>query len=159
MKRLGIILLFCCVYMVCNGQGYDTAYYTQAFGYRVTSVSQPRLFDCVDLWLGTKYRLAGSNEDGIDCSRFAITIYNYAFGQNIDGTADELYRSCTITKMFTAAQGDLIFFKLGRKRVSHVGIYLGDNKFAHASSSKGIIISDVNEPYWKNRFAGFGVIK
>jgi lipoprotein Spr len=154
-----IYFVLSCIALAAKGQGYDTAYYSQAFGYKVSAVNNKRLFDCVDMWLGTKYKYAGANEDGIDCSRFAITIYNYALGQQIDGTSDELFHKCELNKTYTAAQGDLIFFRVGRKRISHVGVYMGDNKFAHASTSQGIIISDLNEPYWKNRFAGFGVIK
>ena len=49
-------------------------------------------------------------------------------------------------------EGDLVFFKINSKSISHVGVYLGDDKFAHASSSKGVMISNLNEAYWKRYY-------
>jgi lipoprotein Spr len=49
-------------------------------------------------------------------------------------------------------EGDLVFFKIGSKSISHVGVYIGDNKFAHASSSKGVMISNLNDSYWQRYF-------
>ena len=135
------------------------AYYSQCFGYEVTSIENQRLFDCVDLWIGTKYKLSGKDEDGIDCSRFAMMVYNYVYAKPINGNADVLYHETNRESKAYLKQGDLVFFRIGRKRISHVGIYMGDNKFAHSSTSHGIIISDLNEPYWKKYFAGGGTIK
>lgn len=135
---------------------YDLCYYSQSFGYCVTQINNTRLFDCIDLWAGTRYKLSGTNEDGIDCSRFAMMVYNYVYGKSIDGTADELYHKCNKIEKDKLLQGDLVFFKTGKRSISHVGVYLGDSKFAHASSSSGIIISDLNEPYYKKYYAGGG---
>jgi lipoprotein Spr len=49
-------------------------------------------------------------------------------------------------------EGDLVFFKINSRAISHVGVYLGDNKFAHASSSRGVMISNLNEPYWRRYY-------
>lgn len=139
-------------------QQFDECYYSQCFGYQVSEIDNERLFDCVDLWSGTRYKLAGGDEDGIDCSRFVMMVYNYVYGIHIDGTSAELYARCKPVSKSELKEGNLVFFRTSRKRVSHVGIYLGDNKFAHASTSSGIIISDLNEPYYQKRFAGCGII-
>lgn len=164
--RWVIVLLFCSS-ITSNAQQsntdslnqYGVCYYSQCFGFQVTNIKNDRLFDCIDLWTGTKYKFAGSDLDGIDCSRFAMMVYNYAYGKKIDGTADELYNKCRHLDKDELEQGDLVFFKTSKRRISHVGVYMGDNKFAHASSTSGIIISDLDEPYYKKYFAGGGVIE
>lgn len=164
MKRSILIsLLFLALTQTVSAQDRVTnfiySYYSQCFGYEVTSIENQRLFDCVDMWIGTKYKLSGKDEDGIDCSRFAMMVYNYVYAKPIDGNADDLYHKTNHESKTELKQGDLVFFRIGRKRISHVGIYMGDNKFAHSSTSQGIIISDLNEPYWKKYFAGGGTLK
>lgn len=138
---------------------FNYSYYSQCFGYEVTSIENQRLFDCVDLWIGTKYKLSGKDEDGIDCSRFAMMVYNYVFAKPINGNANDMYNQTQHEKKAELKQGDLVFFRVGRKRISHVGVYMGDNKFAHSSSSHGITISDLDDPYWKKYFVGGGTYK
>ncbi|MEO8150848.1 MAG: NlpC/P60 family protein [Bacteroidia bacterium] len=164
--KLSFIFLLCCFCKLYAQQAnadslkqYELCYYSQCFGFPVTAINNDRLFDCIDLWTGTKYKLAGSDLDGIDCSRFAMMVYNYAYGKTIDGTADELYKKCRHIDKDELEQGNLVFFKTSKRRISHVGVYLGDNKFAHSSSSNGIIISDLDEPYYKKYFAGGGVVE
>ena len=56
-------------------------------------------------------------------------------------------------------EGDLVFFKIGQSTVSHVGVYLANDRFVHASTSSGVMISDLNEAYWKKYYAGGGRIE
>ncbi len=114
------------------------------------------LFKVLDEWMGTRYHLGGTTKDGIDCSALMQTLFASLYGITLPRTAREQY---DFTKRISRAElkeGDLIFFNtIGG--VSHVGMYLQNNKFVHASSS-GVTISDLYEDYWMKRFIGAGRI-
>ncbi len=118
----------------------------------------PNLFDQMMYWVGTKYKYAGKNEGGIDCSALAQKIVLACFQISIPRTANEQYDHLKKQKEKFAQQGDLVFFKLNRRRrrrISHVGILLNKTYFIHASSSQGVIVSNINDTYYKKRIAGF----
>ncbi|MFC1235554.1 NlpC/P60 family protein [Vibrio sp. F74] len=102
-------------------------------------------------WQGTPYKYGGTNKNGIDCSAFVQAIYLEAENQHLPRTTYAQSKLGVEIKLGKAQSGDLVFFKTGRKD-RHVGIYLGDNKFMHASTSKGVIISRLNNPYWASVF-------
>lgn len=104
-----------------------------------------------DTWQGTPYKYGGTNKNGIDCSAFVQAIYLEAESQYLPRTTYEQSKLGVEIKLHQAQSGDLVFFKTGRK-IRHVGIYLGDSKFMHASTSKGVIISRLNNPYWASVF-------
>jgi lipoprotein Spr len=112
----------------------------------------------VDEWYGTRYRLGGSSKSGIDCSAFVQAIYLSAFGVSLPRTAREQYSLSRIISSTELKEGDLVFFNT-TGGISHVGIYLQNNKFVHASSSYGVIISDMFDPYYVKRFKGAGRIE
>jgi len=122
-----------------------------------TEVEQIRnvsLYNAVDEWLGTRYRLGGTTKDGIDCSAFTQILYVTQYGINLPRTAREQYDATQRISRTDLKEGDLVFFNT-QGGVSHVGIYLQNNKFVHASSG-GVTISDLFEPYWERRFIGVG---
>ncbi|MCX6153916.1 MAG: C40 family peptidase [Candidatus Kapabacteria bacterium] len=106
-------------------------------------------------WLGTPYHFGGSSNRGIDCSAFTRFIFQSASNSLLPRTAHEQY---TVGKPITRRGlqfGDLVFFNTRRKvYVSHVGIYLGDNLFAHSSSRYGVTVSSLESTYYGNRFLG-----
>lgn len=113
------------------------------------------LYDFIDDWWKTPYRLGGTAKSGIDCSAFVQTLMLRVFGFHLPRTARE---QKGITERIADAdlrEGDLVFFNTGRG-VSHVGVYLHNNKFVHASTTAGVIISDIQEAYWNRRYLGAG---
>lgn len=115
-----------------------------------------RLLEAVDEWYGTRYRYGGTTKSGIDCSAFVRSVYKMAFGIDLPRTAREQYRvSDYNVKRADLKEGDLVFFNT-RGGVSHVGVYLGNSKFAHASSSRGVVVSSLNEKYYAARYLGAG---
>lgn len=113
-------------------------------------------------WLGTPYRYAGSTKRGTDCSGFTFSIVKDAYGKNIErSTRDQLKKSVNRIRKHSLREGDLVFFtsKGAKGDVAHVGIYLKERKFAHASSTKGVIVSDLNEAYWDANWLCGGRIK
>jgi len=93
----------------------------------------------IDKTLGTKYVSGGVSTNGFDCSGFTMYVFDKI------GTA--------VSRSELRA-GDLLFFNTSGKGVSHVGIYVGDGKFAHASSSRGVTISTLSDSYYVNRYVG-----
>ena len=102
---------------------------------------------------GVPYVFGGTSPYGFDCSGFVQYVLRQA-GIAIPRMADEQYYAST--KLSNPKLGDLVFFTTYCPGVSHVGIYLGDNKFIHASSSKGVTVSSLMEDYWKNCYVGAG---
>lgn len=111
----------------------------------------------VDIWWGTKYCMGGTSQSCIDCSALTQTIIEDVYGVEIPRTAQAQYDNCEIVKGDdTLQEGDLVFFHTTRRGISHVGLYLSNNKFVHASTSQGVMISDLNDSYWKERYRGAG---
>lgn len=119
------------------------------------------LLQNIDKWWGTRYCLGGSTENCIDCSAFTQAIARDVYSISLPRTSQEQYNSSEHINMSDLQEGDLVFFHHGgkSKRVSHVGVYLMNNKFVHASTSNGVMISDLNESYWRVRIRGAGRIK
>ncbi len=108
-------------------------------------------FDIYD-WLGTKYEYGGCDKKGIDCSGFVQAVYARVYCVNTPRSSAVLFKSVKPIIKEELQEGDLIFFKIDNNNINHVGIYLRNNKFVHASSSKGVVISDLSSQYYKKYF-------
>lgn len=124
----------------------------------VEQLSDMRLLESIDEWYGTRYRMGGTSKSGIDCSAFVQAVYVSAFAFSLPRTAREQYKASRIISATELKPGDLVFFNT-RGGISHVGIYLQNNKFAHASSSYGVTVSDMFDPYYLKRYIGAGRIE
>lgn len=113
--------------------------------------SESSLLSFHDQWKGTPYRLGGLSRNGIDCSGFVYLAYLDIVGDKLPRTVNA---QRTLGKDVPRNQliiGDLVFFKTGRT-TRHVGIYMGQDNFLHASTKKGVKISSLNNVYWKPRY-------
>jgi len=124
----------------------------------VELLAENQLLPYIDEWYGTRYKMGGTTHSGIDCSAFVQAIYLSAFAVNLPRTARDQFRSARIISATELKEGDLVFFNT-RGGISHVGIYLQNNKFVHASSTNGVKISDMFEPYYLKRYMGAGRIE
>lgn len=127
-------------------------YFSQIMGVAVSATSNVKLYQFVYDWLGTPYRLGGKTEKGIDCSAFAYQLYDKVFNTVIGNNSRNIFSMVNPINKEELQEGDLVFFKINSRAISHIGVYLGNNKFAHASSSRGVMISNLNEPYWKRYY-------
>ncbi len=132
--------------------------YAEMIGVAPGDISNSTLYEFIDKWLGANYRLGGCSKAGIDCSGFAQKLYGEVYGTELLRTSMEQYANCRhIKHIKDAEEGDLVFFHIrSRKRITHVGIYLANDYFIHASTSGGVMISNLNEDYWHKYFAGAG---
>lgn len=110
-------------------------------------------------WYATPYKYGGSDKSGIDCSHFASKLCAEIYKKPVSGPASAIEQQTVTVKTTEAQEGDLVFFKINGDKVSHVGVYISDNKFVHASTKRGVIISDLNEAYYKKYFYKTGRLK
>lgn len=121
----------------------------------VEKLTNKKLIEYVHQWWAVPYRIGGNSKEGIDCSAFVQGITNEAFGVSLPRTSREQADYCKEIPKQELKEGDLVFFASGRS-ISHVGMYISNNKFVHASTSMGVVISDLDEAYWSRRFVKAG---
>jgi cell wall-associated NlpC family hydrolase len=131
--------------------------YSEKFGYILTGKENKELITEIGNWLGTPYKYGGCDKSGTDCSCLVCNIYKSVYKIDLDRRTVEMMDNCKTIDKKDLKEGDLVFFKTGSK-VSHVGIYISENKFVHSSSSKGVMISDLDEPYWTKSFVKAGKV-
>jgi len=102
-------------------------------------------------WQGTPHKLGGMSKRGIDCSGFVYVTFRDVYGVQLPRTADKQASLGEKVPLRQAQVGDLLVFKTGFKQ-DHVGIYVGDGKFIHASSSRGVMTSSVHSEYWADAY-------
>lgn len=122
------------------------------------SVSSEAYLNFYHQWHGVPYRLGGNNKAGIDCSAFVQQAFRELHQIPLPRTTRGQTQVGKRVEYEDARQGDLVFFKTGRE-LRHVGIYLQGNQFLHASTSQGVIISRLDNPYWAGRFWHFRRVK
>ncbi len=102
-------------------------------------------------WKGVEYRLGGLSKSGIDCSGFTYLTFRTKLGTELPRSTKLQVQTGQMVPQHELKAGDLVFFKTSKK-VRHVGIYLENRRFLHASTSKGVIISSLDNDYWKSRY-------
>lgn len=112
-------------------------------------------------WLGTPYKYGGTDRDGVDCSGFVLRVYKDALGISLPRNSRAQRDFCPWTDMASLYPGDLLFFSSDTERdhVTHVGIFVGDNQMIHASTSRGVIVTDITTAYYKRNYMGGGIVE
>jgi len=166
---LAVLLL---IFTSCGTRRYDTyppvstnstRILSTRYDIRVTARDNYTLYNTVAQWLGTPYRSGQSTiRKGTDCSGFVMKVYQSVYRKKLARNSATMYRlNCRSVSRQNLREGNLVFFATGRnsKKITHVGIFLKDGKFAHASTSRGVIISNLNEQYYRQRWVSGGVVK
>lgn len=112
-------------------------------------------------WIGTPYRHGGTTRQGVDCSGLVQSIYRQVYHVDLPRSAEaQRTTRCRTVDRRHLQEGDLVFFGEGRRprHASHVGIYLKQGKFVHASSSQGVVVSSLDEPYYQRTWLNGGKV-
>lgn len=127
------------------------------------SLQNIALYQFIDKWMNTPYRWGGTDEKGIDCSAFMQRLLQDVYNIPVPRTSVEQFFTKNVEPFHDGhyfAEGDLVFFAtIPGKPVSHVGFYLQNRVFVNASSSQGVSLANLDDPYWKKRYVAAGRVK
>lgn len=123
--------------------------------------SKSRLLRVVNSYQGVPYKWGGTTRQGMDCSALTRAVYRETYGLELPRTSKQMYGLGRNIRKSDLKPGDLVFFTntYSGAGVSHVGIYIGEGRFAHASVSQGGTITPLAHPYFDLRYAGARRIK
>lgn len=133
--------------------------YSVKLGVPESDIKNEKLYRFINEWYGVPYKYGGKDKAGIDCSGLASTLYLNVYKKTISSNTKALVGEVKKISESDLKEGDLVFFNTNGKSISHVGVYLQNNKFVHASTKKGVMISDMTEPYFKKTYVSFGRVK
>jgi lipoprotein Spr len=119
---------------------------------KVNDLKNIALYKEIDAWWGTPYQYGGKEKSGIDCSNFVSVLLSRAYKKKILPPSYSMLDNCNFVERNNLKEGDLVFFTIERNRINHVGLYLVNNRFVHASTSNGVRIDDLNNNYYKKYY-------
>ena len=133
--------------------------YEKQLGISLPASANREYFAAIAPWVGAPYKYGGNLITGTDCSGFVSTIYSNVFHIQLERTSASIYqKSRKITKK-ELREGDLLFFTIEGKKVSHVGMHLAGEYFIHASTKRGVVVSSMTEPYYIKTFTAYGTYR
>lgn len=128
---------------------------SKQYGIKINSADFVPLYQEGARWLGTPYRYGGNSKRGTDCSGFVGAVYRNLFNVRLNRSAEMILKQdCKKIDKRKLQTCDLVFFSTGKNRskINHVGIYLKHGYFIHASTSQGVVVSHLDEPYYKSKW-------
>ncbi|MDO3643351.1 C40 family peptidase [Mucilaginibacter sp. L3T2-6] len=133
--------------------------YAAILGVDKSNIQNGRLYAFVEQWMGTPYKFGGEDKDGVDCSGLVQLLEQQVYGINIPRSTSQQINVIKRKYEEELVEGDLLFFDYDGKKFSHVAVYLQNGYYVHASSSKGVIITKLHDPYTYKYFSRCGSIK
>jgi len=120
----------------------------------IAPLDQSRMMREISRHMGVPYLLGGTTDEGLDCSGYTMLVYQKSMGKSLPRASAEQARIGSAVQLHDLKFGDLVFFNTTGETASHVGIYIGDDLFAHASVSLGVTISSLQSSYYQKRYEG-----
>ena len=142
-----------------KGGGSLRARYATILDVPEKEIKNDKLYRFLDEWMGVPYRDAGMDKNGLDCSGFVTIIQKEVFNRSVPRVAGQMAQTVKRKYEDELEEGDLVFFDFKGRKFSHVGVYLRNNRFAHASTSKGVVISNLKDPWYYKYFSRAGSMK
>ncbi len=125
----------------------------------MSNVKSKPLYRFINDWAGVRYRMGGLDKRGIDCSGFALLLQKNIYGNELPRRSSDQATVIRTKSISQLKEGDLIFFSFGGGAVDHVGIYLNNNYFVHASTTRGVVVDDLSLPAYQRTMVKAGSIK
>lgn len=129
------------------------------WGVELSGEEDAIFLEAIDGWLGVPYVYGGESKKGTDCSGMIQTLYKEIYGISLQRSANDMQKDVDFIDLEKGKLGDILFFKINFKTVGHVALYLGQRKFIHATVSRGVIISCLDEDYYSKRYYKCGKLK
>ena len=133
--------------------------YSALLGVSKKELTNKDLYRFIDNWIGVPHRTGGMDKRGIDCSGFTSLLEKEVYNRQVPRVARQMAEVIKRKYEDELQEGDLVFFDFDGQKFSHVGVYLHNNKFVHASTSRGVIISDLKDPWYYKYFSRAGSVK
>ena len=136
-------------------QGYTAAKAAEAMSH----LKNKQLYRFITDWTGVHYRLGGLDKKGVDCSGFALLLQKDIYGNQLPRRSRDQAEVVKEKNIDSLNEGDLVFFSFGGGSVDHVGVYLNNNFFVHASTTRGVVIDDLSIPAYQKALVKAGSLK
>lgn len=124
----------------------------------MANLRNKQLYRFITDWTGVKYRFGGLDKNGIDCSGFAFLLEKEIYGVTLPRISRDQANFSRKKNINNLEEGDLVFFSFGGNDVDHVGVYLNNGFFVHASTTRGVIVDDLNLPAYQKTFVKSGSV-
>lgn len=155
-----LILLAMLVFSACSSRRNTTSNSNAAKAATAMShLKSKPLFRFINEWSGVPYRLGGLTKSGIDCSGFSLLLQKNIYGNELPRRSVDQASVIRTKSISQLKEGDLIFFSFGGGAVDHVGIYLNNNFFVHASTTRGVVVDDLSLPVFQRAMVKAGSIR
>jgi lipoprotein Spr len=118
-----------------------------------------KLYAAVDGWLGVRYKYSSCSRSGVDCSGLVNALYRDVYECPVPRDTRHLYDKAKKVHRDDLKEGDLLFFRMKGRRVDHVGLFLANGRFVHASTSQGVVISSLDEAHYRKAFKKAGRLR
>lgn len=115
-----------------------------------------KLYSFIDEWMGSPHRYGGMLKNGIDCSGFIQILYAQVYNKDLPRISRDMANVVSPKKESQLQEGDLVFFSFGRSKIDHVGVYLHNGKFVHVSTRRGVIVSNLRDPWYEKYIRRLG---
>lgn len=132
--------------------------YANKMGVSPVVLHNPQLYTFIHRWMGVPHRMGGMKRSGVDCSGFVLMLYSSVYQTDLPRTSYQMADAVKKRRISRLKEGDLVFFSFGGSRVSHVGIYLHNDYFVHVSTSKGVILSKLTDPWYEKYYVKGGTL-
>ncbi|MEB0262990.1 MULTISPECIES: C40 family peptidase [unclassified Mucilaginibacter] len=119
--------------------------YSALMGIKRNEIQNGRLYSFIDEWYGTPYRFGGMDKDGVDCSGLVFLLQLQVYDQPLPRTCAQQVNVVKRKYEEKLKEGDLVFFDFDGKQYSHVGVYLQNGYFVHASTRKGVMVARLHD--------------
>jgi len=126
--------------------------YSDKLGVNFNGSENPALLKCLTEWMGVPYKYGGFSKQGTDCSGMVMSVFEEVYNIKLYRSSAGQIKNVKEIHKNELKTGDLVFFKINNDSVSHVGIYLGENKFIHATTKNGVMVDDLDEDYYKKYY-------